>query len=59
MSDEDTTNYDTSSEVDTKISTALSGAVLGSDYTPAHSLLVQQSGTGSPSIVSLGTGEFL
>lgn len=28
------------------------GAVMESDYTPAHSLLVQQSGTGSPSILT-------
>jgi hypothetical protein len=31
-----------------------SQTVLKSDYTPAHSLLVQQSGTGSPSVVTVG-----
>ena len=30
-----------------------SGAVMESDYTPAHSILVQQSGTGSPSSLSI------
>jgi hypothetical protein len=30
------------------------GAVMESDYTPSHSLLVQQSGTGSPSSLSVG-----
>jgi hypothetical protein len=30
-----------------------------SDYTPAHSLLVQQSGTGSPTAVSIGNDEIL
>jgi hypothetical protein len=30
------------------------GAVMESDYTPSHSLLVQQSGTGSPSSLSIG-----
>lgn len=30
-------------------------AVLKSDYTPAHSLLVQQSGTGSPSVLQVGS----
>ena len=29
------------------------GAVMNSDYTPAHSILVQQSGTGSPTIVQI------
>lgn len=29
------------------------GAVMNSDYTPAHSVLVQQSGTGSPSILQV------
>lgn len=29
------------------------GAVMNSDYTPAHSLLVQQSGTGSPSSLQI------
>lgn len=32
---------------------AAAGAVMESDYTPAHSLLVQQSGTGSPSSLSV------
>lgn len=35
------------------------GAVMESDYTPAHSILVQQSGTGSPSSVSIGTDTIL
>jgi len=35
------------------------GAVMESDYTPAHGLMAQQSGTGSPSMVSLGTDEIL
>ena len=30
------------------------GAVMESDYTPSHSILVQQSGTGSPSSLSVG-----
>ena len=30
-----------------------------SDYTPAHSILAQQSGTGSPSAVTIGTNEIL
>ena len=33
-----------------------SGAVMESDYTPAFSLLVQQSGTGSPGSLSVATG---
>lgn len=37
----------------------LSGLVAKSDYTPAHSLLAQQSGTGSPTSVSIGTNEIL
>ena len=35
------------------------GAVMESDFTPSHGLLVQQSGTGSPTMVSLGTNEIL
>ena len=35
------------------------GAVMNSDYTPAHSLLVQQSWTGSPSGVSIWNDEIL
>jgi hypothetical protein len=30
------------------------GAVMNSDYTPAHSILVQQSGTGSPTALAIG-----
>lgn len=30
-----------------------------SDYTPAHSILAQQSGTGSPTVVTIGTNEIL
>jgi hypothetical protein len=33
---------------------AAAGAVMESDYTPAHSILVQQSGTGSPSSLQVG-----
>jgi hypothetical protein len=33
----------------------LSGLVAKSAYTPAHSILVQQSGTGSPTALSIGT----
>jgi hypothetical protein len=33
---------------------AAAGAVMESDYTPSHSILVQQSGTGSPSSLSVG-----
>jgi hypothetical protein len=35
------------------------GAVMESDYSPAHSVLAQQSGTGSPSAVTLGTNSIL
>ena len=35
------------------------GAVMESDYSPAHSVLAQQSGTGSPSSVTLGTNSLL
>ena len=35
------------------------GAVMESDYSPAHSVLAQQSGTGSPSAVTLGTNAIL
>ena len=35
------------------------GAVMNSDYTPAHSLLVQQSGTGSPSSLSVSNNSFV
>jgi hypothetical protein len=33
--------------------------VAKSDYSPAHSVLVQQSGTGSPTAVAIGTNEIL
>ena len=36
-----------------------SGFVEKSDYTPAHSILAQQSGTGSPTAVTIGTNEIL
>lgn len=39
-------------DVTDAINVNAAGAVMESDYTPAHSLLVQQSGTGSPSILS-------
>jgi len=35
------------------------GAVMESDFSPAHSVLVQQSGTGSPTSVSIGTESLL
>jgi hypothetical protein len=37
----------------------VSGLVAKADYTPAHSVLVQQSGTGSPTPVQIGNNEFL
>jgi hypothetical protein len=37
----------------------LSGLVAKSDYTPAHSILAQQSGTGSPTAVTLGNNTIL
>jgi hypothetical protein len=36
-----------------------SNFVAKADYTPAHSVLVQQSGTGSPTPVQIGNNEFL
>jgi len=44
---------------DNSASWGSAGAVMESDFTPAHGLLVQQSGTGSPTMVSLGTNEIL
>ena len=38
----------------TDLQNALDGKINYSDYTPAHSLLVQQSGTGSPTSLSVG-----
>ncbi len=35
------------------------GAVMVTDYTPAHSVLVQQSGTGSPTTVQIGNNTLL
>jgi len=35
------------------------GAVMESDFSPAHSVLVQQSGTGAPTSVSIGTESLL
>ena len=35
------------------------GAVMNSDYSPAHSLLVQQSGTGSPSVLQVANNTLL
>jgi hypothetical protein len=37
----------------------LSGLVAKSDYTPSHSILAQQSGTGSPTAVTLGNNTIL
>jgi len=37
----------------------VSGLVAKADYTPAHSILAQQSGTGSPTAVQIGNNEFL
>ena len=38
---------------------AAAGAVMESDYTPSHSILVQQSGTGSPSSLSVGNNTLI
>jgi len=38
---------------------SITGLVAKSDYAPAHSLLVQQSGIGSPTSVAIGTNEIL
>jgi hypothetical protein len=38
---------------------SITGLVAKSDYTPAHSLLVQQNGTGSPTSVAIGNNEIL
>ena len=59
-----TTNHGLSEGVsstvfDNSASWGSAGAVMESDFTPAHGLLVQQSGTGSPTMVSLGTNEIL
>lgn len=35
------------------------GAVMNSDYTPAHSILAQQAGTGSPTAVTVGVSTLL
>lgn len=40
-------------------SSQLASKVAKSDYTPAHSILAQQSGTGSPTAVTIGTNEIL
>jgi len=37
----------------------VSGLVAKADYTPAHSILAQQSGTGSPTAVQIGNNEIL
>ena len=46
--------YNGSSWVSTDMNAGVSGAVLKSDYTPSHSILVQQSGTGSPTALQVG-----
>jgi hypothetical protein len=43
----------------TDLQTALDGKVAKADYTPSHSVLAQQSGTGSPTAVQIGTNEIL
>lgn len=48
---------DLQSALDGKLNTGL--AVLKSDYTPANSILVQQSGTGSPTALSIGNNTLL
>lgn len=48
---------DFSTAVDARIASA--GVVLESDYTPAHSLLVQQSGTGSPSSLQIANNRLV
>jgi hypothetical protein len=45
--------YDGSSWISTNMNGS-TDAVLKSDYTPAHSILVQQSGTGTPTALSVG-----
>lgn len=47
-----TLTSDAQTQLDGKLATGL--AVLKADYTPAHSLLVQQSGTGSPTALQVG-----
>lgn len=37
-----------------QLETSLNGKVAKADYTPAHSILVQQSGTGSPTALQIG-----
>lgn len=41
------------------INVAAAGAVMESDYTPAHSILVQQSGTGSPSALQVSNNTLI
>jgi hypothetical protein len=43
----------------TDLQTALNSKVAKVDYTPSHSVLAQQSGTGSPTAVQIGTNEIL
>ncbi len=50
---------ETNADVTDATNVAAAGAVMESDYTPAHSLLVQQSGTGSPSSLSVGNNTIL
>lgn len=50
---------ETNADVTDATNVAAAGAVMESDYTPAHSLLVQQSGTGSPSPLSVGNNTIL
>jgi len=50
---------ETNADVTDAANVAAAGAVMESDYTPAHSLLVQQSGTGSPSPLSVGNNTIL
>jgi hypothetical protein len=47
---------ETSADVTDVTNVTAAGAVMDSDYTPAFSFLVQQSGTGSPSSLSIAAG---
>lgn len=50
---------ETGADVTDAANVAAAGAVMESDFTPAHSLLVQQAGTGSPSALSVPVSTLL
>lgn len=52
-----TLTSDAQTQLDGKLATGL--AVLKADYTPAHSILVQQSGTGAPTALQIGNNTLL